>query len=304
MHIILSGAWPEPEIAKELATHVEKQAPTLTRWLTQGKAISSKSLATDTKCLPTEDWLLQACNFTPEPGQNISAGLGPLLHNVDDDKQVWLADLIHMAPSRDGAALLPANTLNIESAQAQELLNSAEDFFTDNGFSFSPTDKPYRWRINWPREVQLNCASPGLVAISSVNDWWPQDDSARSWRRLCNSLQMAWFEHPINYQRQTQGLAPINSMWLYGGARKQQLKASLPQDLQVNSDLHHFLSSQDWGGWINTLAQLEASLFSKITTKNFTLVLTGREKFATVNVKPSLINRFKPNNWRNWWSSL
>lgn len=226
MYIVISGAWPEAEIAKELATHIEKQAPTLSRWLSSGKAITTNSNATETKCLPLESWQLQACNFTPEMGQYISSGLGPLLHNVGDDEQVWLADLVHMSPSRDGAALLTADTLHIECEQAETLLNDAQEFFTDSGFKISPTDKPYTWRIHWPEPIILNCASPSLVAISSVNDWWPQEPSARPWRTLANSLQMAWYEHPINIKRQNQGLPPINSMWLYGGARKTNYKTN------------------------------------------------------------------------------
>lgn len=303
MYIVISGAWPEPAIAKELASHIEKQAPTLARWLANGKASTHKSDANHSKCIPLEDWMLQTCEFNPEPNQHISAGLGPLTHNVDNDEQVWLADLVHMSPSRDGAALLAADTLHISAEQANILLNDARDFFTDDGFSFSPTAKPYTWQIHWPDAVSFACASPALVAISSVNDWWPEADSARPWRRLVNSLQMAWYEHPINLERQNQGLPPINSMWLYGGARKAQLKSSLPADTQIFNDLHHYLIAQDWGGWLAALEQLEQNHLSKITAKSFELVLTGREHYANITVRHNLLNKIKPHNWRQWWSS-
>lgn len=304
MHIVISGAWPEPEIGKELAAHIEKQAPTLARWLASGSAQIIKSNTLETKCLPLENWLLQACNFTPDSDQNISAGLGPLLHNVDDDEQVWLADMVHMSPSRDGAALLTAPSLQIDEHQAKVLLDDSLEFFTENNFKFSPTDKPYTWRIHWPEPIKLNCASPSLVATSSVNDWWPEEHIARPWRVLANSLQMAWYEHPVNLERQNQGLPPINSMWLYGGAKRSQLKGQLPADTHINTDLHNYLMVQDWGGWINQLTQLESELFTKLDSKRFNLILTGREKYVDISVKQNLLSRFKPHNWRHWWSSL
>lgn len=302
MHIVLSGALPDPEVASELAPHLEKQAPTLARWLERADAGISPSPAADTRCTPLEHWLLQARGFQPAQSGHISAGLGPLRLPVDDDEPVWLGELVHMAPSRDGAALLPAGTLDISPDEAQALYESAGELIGDSGLRISPQTSD-TWRVFWPEHVELDCASPELVAGSSVNDWWPQEDAARPWRQLINSLQMAWFDHPVNLARQQAGRPSINSLWLYGGARRSQLSRALPPDLHIDTRLQAMLLSQSWSGWIDTLAAIEQDLLAPLAHTRPQLVLTGREHYAQVEPRTSWLGRLRRQDWRSWWCS-
>lgn len=300
MHIVISGAWPDPEVAAELATHLAQRAPTLARWLSLGKAVTTHCPAADTWCTPLECWLLQARGFATTQAEHISAGLGPLRADVPDDEPVWLAELVHMSPSRDGAALLPADTLAITAEQSSSLLLTAREQLEDSGLRLEAL-RPDTWRVHWPEPVQLACASPALVAISAVNDWWPQDAVARPWRRLVNSLQMAWFEHPVNQARLEAGLAPVNSLWLYGGARTSQLTRPLPADLRIETSLQGFAAAQDWGSWIEALAQLERDHLAAQAKDNPTLILTGRDRYATVAVQHGWLARWRTQDWRRWW---
>ncbi|MFC4299009.1 hypothetical protein ACFO0J_13245 [Castellaniella hirudinis] len=300
MHIVIPGALPEPEVAAELAPHLAQRAPTLARWLGLGTPRSTACPAADTWCTPLEHWLLQARGFAPAQEEHISAGLGPLRLPGADDEPVWLAELIHMAPSRDGAALLPADTLTITAEQSAALLESARELIEDSGITLTP-DTPETWRVHWPEPIRLACASPALVAVSAVNDWWPQDAAARPWRRLVNGLQMAWYEHPVNQQRLQDGLAPINSLWLYGGARRSQLSRPLPDDLRIETALQAHAAAQDWGGWIEALAGLEQHSFAPLADATPTVVLTGREQTVALDTRAGWLRRLRPLDWRRWW---
>lgn len=302
MHIVLPGALPDPEVAAELAPHLTQHAPTLAGWFLYATAKLTPSPAADTWCTPLEHWLLQARGFQPAQGQHISAGLGPLRAQDPDDQPIWLAELIHMAPSRDGAALLPAAQLSITEEQSAALLASARELAVDSGFGLED-DSAATWRVRSPELAGLACASPALVAVSAVNDWWPQDASARPWRRLINTLQMAWFEHPVNQQRAQAGLAPVNSLWLYGGAHSSQLTQPLPPDVVIEPALLDAATRQDWGGWIQTLDGLEQDCFAPRARTAPTLVLTGRDRFMTLTVPAHWWNRLKSRDWRRWWSS-
>ncbi|MDN5842880.1 MAG: hypothetical protein L0H54_05465, partial [Alcaligenaceae bacterium] len=223
MQIVLPGALPDPGAARELISYLPDHAPTLLQWFENANATMTPSEAAHTRCTPAEHWLLDAHGFQATPAQHLSAGLAPLrAASPDGDEPVWLAELIHMAPSRDGAALLPARALDIRPEHAQGLLDSAQAVLADSPFSFTP-DTAQQWRVRLPEGFLPESTSPALVSISSVNDWWTQDVEGRQWRQLVNALQMQWYEDPVNQARAAEGLAPINSVWLYGGARPIQL---------------------------------------------------------------------------------
>jgi len=303
MHIVLPGALPDPGAATELASRLADTAPTLARWFARARADILASHAADTRCTPLEHWLLEARGFRAGPAQHLSAGLGPLrAPDLADDGPVWLAELTHMAPSRDGAALLTANTLDITDAHSQALFEVAQEAFEDAGLAMDYR-APALWRVRWPEPIALSCASPALVAASSVNDWWPQETAARPWRRLVNTLQMLWHEHPVNQDRARAGLAPINSLWLYGGARAGQLARPLPDDTRIHDALYAPALAQDWGGWLAALAHLEAEVFAPLAEHRPTLVLTGRERIVTLAARTGWLARLRKDDWRSWWSN-
>lgn len=301
MHIVLPGALPNTEIAGELADAVDRQAPTLARWLRYGSARVQACPSAETWCTAHEHWQLTARGFTPATGEHLSAGLGPLRSTATpDDEPVWLAELVNLSPSRDGAVLLPAEALGIDSADAKTLFADACTHAEDEGIRLEwETDT--RWRVHWPTPRTIACASPALVAVSSVNDWWPTDDAARPWRRLVNTLQMAWYTHPVNQKREAAGAAPINSLWLYGGARASQLTRALPEDVHTHTALLQAATRQDWGRWIEALDTLEAEVFQPHARAAPTLVLTGQDRHVTVPVGAHWWNRLHARNWRQWW---
>src|SRR5690606_29208261 len=110
-----------------------------------------------------------------------------------------------------------------------------------------------------------------------------------------NEVQMLWFDHPVNQARYQQGLVPINSLWLFGGARAEQLAAAPPpQDTRVYNDLQEFSIKQDWGGWLAALGQLEARVFAPLASgRPPSLVLTGSDRI--VELTPGAFGR-----WTQW----
>src|SRR5690606_37868112 len=109
MRIVLPGALPDPREARELISYLPATAPTLLGWLERGRATTTPADPAKSACTPFEHWQLTRQGFHPEAGQNFATGLGPsLASNVSKSNQpVWLVELVHVSPSRDGAALLP-----------------------------------------------------------------------------------------------------------------------------------------------------------------------------------------------------
>ncbi len=262
-----------------------------------------------TGCTTYEQWRLDSLGFRPHAGQMLAAGLAPLWAEGDiaADEAVWLAELVHVSPSRDGAILLPANDVHIKTEESAALFQSAQDLFPDSGFELMTPGRT-RWRVQPPSSFQSRCASPSQVALTSVNAWWPQEDSARPWRRLVNELQMLWFDHEVNLTRQEVGLPPINSLWLFGGASLDQFETLETGDAQAHDDLLKPFLAQDWSSWSDALAHLERTVFASLDGQGARpdLILTGTDRI--VKLTPATWQRWtrwmpgRQNTWRNWWS--
>jgi hypothetical protein len=307
MRIVLPGALPDPPEARELAAHLQRNAPTLAHWFSRARAHSQLADPANTGCTPYEYWQLEQYGFQPEPGRNFATGLGPLYagSKAQAAEPVWLAELVHVSPSRDGAALLPANELNISPQHSVALLESVQDMARESGFSFTQVNTVH-WQVKLPEDCYLAAvASPTIVSLTSVNDWWQQDMTSRPWRRLVNEIQMLWFDHVVNQQRYEQQQVPVNSLWLFGGARP---FTALAQDANGNdtlvvSDLHDAAKRHDWGLWLQQLSDLEARVF-KQHQQTPTLVLTGNQRIVTLEPRTGLLARLtlKKTDWRSWWS--
>lgn len=317
MQIVLSGALPDPAEARELIRYMQDTAPTLCQWLGSYQAQEHTVDPSLYLCTPDEHYRLHQAQFHPDSAQHLSAGLAPLLLQTSKctppatpNQAIWLAQLVHIAPSRDGAMLIPARELAIAAAHSHALLESFSPFLSDTGFNFSACTTEH-WQVQIPDNFTTAAASPDLVSLSNVNDWWTQDQTTRPWRRLANEFQMFSFNHPVNIERQEQGLLPINSLWLYGGASLGQLSPSLPDASppQYLTALQASFQSRDWGDWLVQLKHLEQKLFAPHAEQApERIVLLGRERYmicTPAQAKPWPLRLFsKPQPWSRWWSPL
>src|SRR5690606_28324934 len=159
-------------IAQELASHLEKNAPNFVAWLARAQAEIVPALPADTLCTPFEYWVLRCHGFTPRADEAPSAGLAAAYALAGDmspsaDQPLWLAQLVHVAPARDGAALIPANELQITAEENAALYAAAAEFFDGSGFTAQPFDT-MNWGLTPFKGYRPRCASPALVSTTSV----------------------------------------------------------------------------------------------------------------------------------------
>ncbi|ASC91503.1 hypothetical protein [Alcaligenes faecalis] len=314
MQIVINGALPEPAIARELIKHLPQTAPSLVQLLTQGKGTLSVRDPSEDLCTPAQAWLLHAHGFTAHQAQHLSAGLAPLrlrqlkqIHSVTPEEAVWLAELVHIAPSREGAMLIPAEQLALTESYSRALLEAIRPYLDETGFQFEYIS-PALWRVTPPADFTVQAASTELVSQSNLNNWWTQDVQTRPWRRLINEFQMLAFALPDNQEREQAGLPNVNSLWLFGGASCQQLGPE-PAELRIIDDLQDSLIRQDWGLWLQQLAELDRTVLAPLAAGPMPeLVLTGLDRYAHVGPASRRIwplSLFKQtSNWSQWWSPL
>lgn len=307
MRIVLPGGLPGPAVAADLLSHLPDMAPRLVRWLERGKANYLLADPVLTRCTPLESWQLHQRGYQPQTNMPQAAGLGPLLaaEGIQDDNPVWLVELVHMAPAREGAMLRPARKLGITDNESQSLFETATELFEDSDFTLEWLSATH-WRVRLPHDYAPRCASPELVSLGNVTDWWSQDIHGRAWRRLANELQMAWFDHGVNQTRHKQGLSTINGVWLFGGARSTELnRAKTASEEIIDDRLMASWRTADWGSWLMSLQAIDAELLTSFDDQRQPeLILTGHDGVIQLQPHQPWWRRLLPGSkdqWKQWW---
>lgn len=219
MHLLIPGALPPSNIAKDLIAQVEQHCPLLVERLKTLVATVQELKPEDTGCTPFEAVKLQQLGYAPPPGANLGTGLAALHAGVKNTAEtVWLAELSAISVGREGATIAHPASFEVTPEEADALFDAVSGLWTDRAISALPINAR-QWRIWLAPSASTRSLTPAAMAEMRLTDWWPQEDSLREWRRLLNEIQMVWHDHPVNIARAERGEVPINSLWLFGGAQ-------------------------------------------------------------------------------------
>jgi hypothetical protein len=302
MEILIPGALPPSPIAPELVQYLETACPLL---IERFQSLDAQTLSlnpNDTGCTPLEAIELKRAGFEIQAPHNLSAGLGPLKAGVQKaDEPVWIAELASVAIRAEGPSLIHPDALAITQSESDALFDAVAELWVGTGISALSLNQT-QWRIWLPVAPVLNSISPRAIAGLALADWWSQHESLRGWRKLLNEIQMVWHAHPVNLARTARGLPPINSLWLYGGAKG--WKPSTADSPLLFSDLVQAHQQSDWGTWINTLPALAS--FMDAQPADVTLTLLGQQHGIQLTAaKRAWWHRVLPakkQNWKSWWN--
>jgi hypothetical protein len=155
--------------------------------------------------------------------------LGQSTISFDSNLEIACLQPVHLHATRDHLILMSQNQVDLTKSESEKLLNAAipllkEDFenpvlFHNQRFWFIPAG-PFS---------QL--ASYSLDQAQGRNiDWWMPHDTheqgiAKRWRKLQNEIQMLWHIDAVNEERQARGLPSINSIWISGIGKLNDVKA-------------------------------------------------------------------------------
>ncbi|MDE1894752.1 MAG: phosphoglycerate mutase [Pseudomonadota bacterium] len=146
----------------------------------------------------------------------------------------WLcADPAWVQPDMTGARLLACGRLQLQMDEAQALAAALQPLFEEAGMRLL-VSTPDRWHVQLPRDLALpDFAAPEQALGENLAQHLPGGAEGRRWRILLNDIQVLLHQHPLNAERRERGLAPVNSLWLWGGG---------PLPKSVRSDLRGVVS--------------------------------------------------------------
>lgn len=245
------------------------------------------------------DLLLPNSEQTKIPFASISASYDQL---TCTDAWCLRIDPVFLRVDMDSAIMLAADELQLTEQEANEIAESINQHLKDDGIRIQITH-PHRWYLLFDTSPEITTTPLHQVMRKDVHSFLPQGNKHQYWRSLLNELQMLLYTHPVNQQRDKRGLAPVNSVWLWGEGKLPEKKKMnwdkiytdeplieilakffeipcyelnqfqdtlhQPSDdkeniLLVTTALEEYVHNQDIFAWINALQQLDSSLFQDI----------------------------------------
>lgn len=301
MHLLIPGALPLSNVAKDLLPQVEQHCPALVERLKTLVATVQELAPEHTGCTPFEAIRLQQLGYTPPAGANLGTGLAALHAGVKNPSEtVWLAELSAISVGREGATIAHPASFEITTDEADALFDAVSGLWADRAISALPLNNR-QWRIWLDPSASARSLTPAAMAEMRLSDWWPQEDSLREWRRLLNEIQMVWHDHPVNLARAERGEMPINSLWLFGGAQGWSSTQALSATYE---GLHTPYLQGDWAAWIAALPALSEHLGT--LERNTSLTLTGQQRAVVLTPARKrwwhALLAPRPQLWNTWWN--
>ena len=145
------------------------------------------------------------------------AALTRSLDAADTGSALWLrADPAWVVADAVTLRLLACGDMQLSTDDCMALARPLKRLFGDAGFLLEPVT-PARWYLRCPPGAKLPAfSSPQAALGDDIARHLPEGDAGRRWRHLLNEAQVILHNHPLNAERVRRGLAPVNSLWIWG----------------------------------------------------------------------------------------
>jgi hypothetical protein len=165
--------------------------------------------------------------------------LGHSAESLNPEEIIACLQPVHLHATRDHLILMGQNQIDLTATESAELLKAALPLIEED-FQHPILFKGQRyWFI--PAGPFTSLASYSVDQAHGRNiDWWmPRDTNeegiAKRWRKLQNEIQMLWHIGPVNEERAERGMPSINSLWISGVGKLNDVK--IPEVLERSSRL-------------------------------------------------------------------
>jgi hypothetical protein len=184
-----------------------------------------------------------------------------------DEPCAWFT-LCHLSIGIDQVSLQMSDELCIAPEHDQALLIAMQTLAANDGIALTSIG-PGRWLAKGLPLADLATASIDRVANQALTPWLPTGTHANTIRRLQSEAQMLFYTHPVQDERQAQGLPSINSFWISGSGTTPQPVRQIPppQHLHVETALRLPALQTDWLAWQTAWQQFDAGSLAECTAR-------------------------------------
>lgn len=315
LELIIPFGIPPASLAKDLLKEIH--TPALANLIASAGTPRVQIIDVFSRALSHEYW--QAGQFPPPDNANSPAITWDLMRifGQTPDSGYWFTfQPVHIHIARDHLVLTDQRRLDIHEEDSRALFDIAATSCSEAGLTLLYGDT-VTWFLRADAWSGLQTATVDAACGHNIDIWMPTGEFARAWRKLQNEIQMLWYAHDINIQREMQGKKTVNSVWISGGAQgvnasRQQCKtasslAIYDSDAAGNAQktpilldtLSEAALNNDWGQWLESMHDLDKHWFAPLTSalknkqiSSLTLHFSDPQKFATFELTPWSLRKF------------
>jgi len=335
LDILLPFGLPPAELSVDLLKELDAPAfATIIARTKSGGPPQRERFDSFSRALPHEIWLARQFGLKNDHSSpSIAASLMQALRLPPASGTWFVLHPVHIHIARDHLVLTDPRQLVLTEAESRALFDIAKALFQETGknlvFGNAST-----WFLRADDWDTLQTSTPDAATGHNIDIWMPKGQGEREWRKVQNEIQMHWFNHPINENREMHRQRSINSLWLWGGgttvctpghythsynlsdwanafspyvtspgsaATASSLLASRPERglLLLDALLEPALAN-DWGSWLAAVRDLEANWFAPLL---FALKSGAIHQLALHISHDSCLSRFvtTPSSLRKFW---
>lgn len=281
--LVLPFALPPPDLAPDLlkALDTPALASLLTRASTHQDAVDPH-----TRALPHEAWLAARLGALSDGQPAFAAAIMPAF-GLDPGTESWfIVTPAHIAITRSHLSIGDTRHLQLSEAHSRALFDAAKPYFDELGKTLLFGDA-HTWFMRAGDWNGLHTSTPDNAISLNLTDWLPTGGMAVAYRKLQNEIQMLWFAHPANAERESVGLPAINAFWIWGCSSR---PAAVPQNLK--------LAVTGATGWLAALHNAPAP-FANTATE----ALAGGSADTTL-LAADLIGPALSGDWASWLAHM
>ena len=259
--------------------------------------------------LPHENWLSKKHNF------NALLQLKDRLSLQLTDGYWFLANPVNLHIASNHLVLTDHRQLTLADADSRLLFEKACAIGEELGKQIVYGDAA-NWFLRADDWSALRTSTLDAACGRNIDIWSPKGKQELAWRKLQNEIQMEWFIHPIQEQRQLLGQKVVNGLWLWSGTAFNSATRS-PLTLPPNPTCDDFLATPsvtlidqlsvtalagDWGTWAQSVKELDESWFRPLVAalksnrlQQLNLILTNTTALQNIQISSGSLRKF----WRS-----
>jgi hypothetical protein len=296
LDILLPFGLPPEELAADLFR--ELKVPALANLVARAQSArqSSRHEVFDefSRALPHETWIARQFGLEGRDGASPPVA-GALMREFGLPPQpgAWfVVHPVHFHVARDHIVLSDPRQLPLSDAEARALFDAAQPLFEEAGKTLSYGNAA-TWFARADDWHALQTSTPDATSGHNIDIWMPKGEGDRNWRRLQNEVQMHWYTHPVNAEREARDIKPVNSIWLWGGTPGGP-PAGADQAASSYTDAYHL------SGWMQAMGQLVPRQSRHATVSD----ITGARPERGLLLLDALLEPALASDWSQWLAQM